>query len=86
MTVYSEAVAQETGSENMAIKRFCTRSEFNSKTLLHVQESVCFFCDKPEDAHHPLYSISTLDLVHKNAKECALLPSDERLLAKTFCG
>lgn len=82
----SNVEIRDPASENTGIKRVCTRSEFKCENPLRATVPVCLFCDMPEDAHHPLHEVSTLDMVDKRVQECALVLSDNRLLAKLATG
>jgi len=65
-------------------KRRCTRSDIDSANSLRAANPLCFFCDLPAD-EELLHSVTTFE-VDRRVKECALVLSDNRLLAKLAVG
>ena len=85
-TGVSVASCSDVACESTDVKCICTRSEITSENPLCATTHVSFFCDLPADSRHPLHEVSTLDSVDKQVKECALVFSDHRLLAKLAIG
>lgn len=89
----SEALCSEGSSNGTEIdhdevlidrKKVCTRSECDSENTLRAKIPTCFFCDLPAGSHN-LHDVTTLAMGEK-VEECALVLSDNRLLAKLAVG
>ena len=65
-------------------KRRCTRSDVDSANALRAEIPLCFFCDLPGD-EQSLHAVTTFE-VDRRVKDCALVLSDNRLLAKLAVG